>query len=430
MRRIRLFLNRACIISALLAVVHAVPAQEAIDRIAAVVDDEIILESEVYQHLQFSIGSQVDLESLSGERIDSLKGVVLDELINQKLLLTRARLDTIEILDREVDDELDRRITALQEQVGGEEKLEEYYGMPIAKIKRQFRPIVKEGLMIDRVKRLRLSSIRVTRSEVLEFWEMYRDSIPELHDAIRIAHILLQDELSEASVEAAVARAESARATILAGEYTFADYATSFSDDPGSASRGGKLGTTSRGDLVPEFEAVAYELEEGEISEPVVSQFGVHVIMLHSRTGEKINSSHILFKVVPAEADQRITMARADSIAEAVRGGADFNALALAYSIDSKTAGSGGDLGWFSPAELPEDFRAPLINLKKKEVADPFRTVFGVHVARVTDRVYSRAITLEEDYSRIEQMAVLRKQDEVYEDWLSELAAETYIERK
>ncbi len=405
-------------------------AQEVIDRIVAVVDDEIILESEVFQYLQFNIGSQVDLESLPQSTVDSLREQILDELIDQKLLLTRARLDTIQILQRQVDQELDQRILSLADQIGGQKKLEEYYGMPLAKIKRQFRPLIEEGLMIDEVKRMHRAAVRVSRNEVLEFWTMYQDSIPELKDAIRIAHILIQDNLSEASIEAAKVRAEEARQRILNGEITFEDYAEQYSQDPGTGSKGGDLGTTNRGDLVPEYEEAAFKLEEGEISSPVASQFGVHVIRLNSRIGEKINTSHILFKIVPAEADMDITMARADSIAGAIRDGADFAALVQSYSLDTKTASIGGDLGWYSPSELPPEFKLPLTDLKKGEIADPFRTVFGVHVAKVAERVFSRPITIEEDYDRIENLTTARKRDEVFTEWMQELAAETFIERK
>ncbi|MBU0691585.1 peptidylprolyl isomerase [bacterium] len=428
MKIIRSF--RLMLLAALLAYGALLSAQEVIDRIVAIVDDEIILESEVFQYLQFSIGSTVNLEKLPQSKVDSMRSQILDELIDQKLLLARARLDTVVIPARQVDQELDQRIISLMDQIGGEKKLEEYYGMPLAKIKRQFRPLIEEGLMIDEVKRQHLASVRVTRSEVLEFWNAYRDSIPELKDAIKISHILLQDNLSDASIAAAVARADSARRMILNGEITFEEYAEKYSQDPGTAPKGGALGTTNRGDLVPEYEAAAYMMADGEISEPVVSQFGVHLIRLNSRVGEKINTNHILFKVVPAPADMEITMARADSIAEAIRNGADFTALALSYSTDSKTAPLGGDLGWYSPAELPAEFKEPLKNLKKGEVAAPFRTVFGVHIAKVTERVFSRPITIEEDYERIENLATAKKRDEVYEEWIQELADETFIERK
>jgi peptidyl-prolyl cis-trans isomerase SurA len=257
-----------------------------------------------------------------------------------------------------------------------------------------------------------------------------KDSLPPLRDAIRLAHILLQDRVSEASIDAAIARADSAREAIVAGTMTFEEYASRYSEDPGSAARGGKLGTTNRGDLVPEYEAAAYALEPGAISEPVVSSFGVHVIRLNERTGEKINTDHILFKVVPAAADQAQTLGDAESLAARLRNGDDFAELALNLSADAKTAVNGGDLGWFSPEELPDEFRAPVEGKSTGDVTDPFRTVFGVHIIKVTDRVYSRRITLEEDYSRLEQLALAKKQDEEFKKWIDELAKQTYVERK
>lgn len=404
--------------------------EETIDRVVAVVDDEIILESEILQYMQYSMGASGSLDSLSAEQLNVLSGQVLDDLIAQKLLLTRARYDSIAVSQKEVDRELDNRMANLIEQVGGQDKLESYYGMPLPKIKRQFRPLVEETLLIERIRRQHLTSVRVSRSEVIEFWESIKDSVPPLRDAIRLAHILLQDRVSEASVEAAIARADSAKQIIESGQMTFEEYASRFSDDAGSAARGGKLGTTNRGDLVPEYEAAAYELEPGELSAPTVSQFGVHLIRLNERTGEKINSDHILFKVTPAAADEAQTMADAESLVVRLRGGDDFAELALNLSTDTKTSANGGDLGWFSPAELPDEFKAPIEGKQKGEYSDPFRTIFGVHIVKVTDRVFSRAITLNEDYSRIEQMALAKKQDEEFKKWIDKLAKETYVERK
>lgn len=418
------------IAAGLLMLAALAAGEETIDRVVAVVDDEIILESEILQYMQYSMGASGSLDSLSAEQLNVLSGQVLDDLIAQKLLLTRARYDSISVSQKEVDRELDNRMANLIEQVGGQDKLESYYGMPLPKIKRQFRPLVEETLLIERIRRQHLTSVRVSRSEVIEFWESIKDSVPPLRDAIRLAHILLQDRVSEASVEAAIARADSAKQIIESGQMTFEEYASRFSDDAGSAARGGKLGTTNRGDLVPEYEAAAYELEPGELSAPTVSQFGVHLIRLNERTGEKINSDHILFKVTPAAADEAQTMADAESLVVRLRGGDDFAELALNLSTDTKTSANGGDLGWFSPAELPDEFKAPIEGKQKGEYSDPFRTIFGVHIVKVTDRVFSRAITLNEDYSRIEQMALAKKQDEEFKKWIDKLAKETYVERK
>lgn len=401
-----------------------------VDRIVAVVDNEIILESEVFQYLQFNAGSPDALAKLPPSRVDSLKALILEDLIDQKVLLAKARTDTIQIQPRDVDRELDARLKQLMEQAGGQQRLEEYYGMPIAKLKRQFRPLVEQSMMIDKLKQEKLTKIQVSPSEVQKFWEAYKDSIPPLKDAVRIAHILIADQLSEASKQATMNRADSVRALLSSGEVTFEEYASKFSDDPASAARGGKLGLTNRGDLVPEYEAAAYALEPGQISAPVVSPFGVHLIRVDDRVGEKISTSHVLFRIQPTSADTLATFQRADSIVVAARGGANFDPLAVQYSADGKTAQKGGDLGWFAPEELPEEFKAPLATLKPGQVTEPIRTQFGVHVIRVIDRVFARPVTLADDPDRIFRMALAKKQDEVFRRWVEELKTQTYIERK
>ena len=416
----------------LLVTAFAAAAQQdkVIDRIVAVVDNEIILESELIQYMQFQVGSQSELEKMTAAQIESLKTFILDELINQKVLLAKARADTVVVESRMVDQELDRRVASLIEQAGGQDKLEQYYGMPLAKLKRQFRPLVEDGLLIERVRQEKLKDAKVGPGEVQRFWETYKDSIPPLRDGIRIAHILLQDSVSAISVEAALAKADSLRKLIASGAMTFEECASRFSDDPGTAAKGGLLGLTNRGDLVPEYEAAAYALKAGEMSDPVLSPFGVHVIQLDERLGEKINTRHILLKVVPTDSDLARTKALADSLLRALRGGADFSELALKFSTDTKTAVKGGDLGWFSPAELPVDFAGPLTGVAKDSVIAPIRTRFGIHIIKVKERMYARAITINEDYDRIAMMALAKKKDEIYTKWIAELSARTYIEKK
>lgn len=406
------------------------PATEVIDRILAVVDEDIILESEVLQYLQFNLGGKVDLAALSDEQLADLKMRILEELIRQKALLAKARADTVTIRDRDVDRELESRIKALEGQLGSEEKISEYYGMSMAQIRREFRTLVREGMMIDQLKRTYLGDIRVGRGDVEAFWKVYQDSIPPIEEAVKLSHILLRDEVSDASRQATMARADSVREMIRSGEVEFEAAARRLSDDPASAKKGGLLGTTNRGDLVPEFEEVAYNLEEGEISYPVETQFGIHIIRLNSRTGEKINTSHILFNITPGVADKESTMVRARALRAEILAGGDFAEAASRLSWDAKSAANGGELGWFKPEELPEDFRVPARNLTPGEISEPFRSQFGVHLLKVDDRQTARRVTLAEDYDRIEQMALTQRREREFNKWIDKLKAQTFIEIK
>ena len=423
-------LRRLLPLFVLAAACFAQETGKVVDRVVAVVDNEIILESELTQYVQFNLGSQAALDKLQPGQLDTLRRMILDQLINQKVLLAKARQDTVKIESRVVDGELDARVKTLMDQAGGQERLEEYYGMPLSKLKRQFRPLVEEGLLIDRVRQEKLKSVQVNPNDVARFWETYKDSVPPLKDAVRMAHILLTDAISPSSVDAVIRHADSVRADLIAGKLTFEECASRNSEDPASAAKGGKLGLTNRGDLVPEYESVAYALKPGEISQPVKSQFGVHLIRLDERLGEKISTSHILFRVVPTAEDLARTDALADSLVKAVRAGADFADLALKFSTDLKTAPKGGDLGWFAPPEVPAEFKATVDTLKKGELDGPMRTRFGAHVVMVTDRINARPITLADDYERVSRMALAKKQDEIFQKWVTELSQTTYIERK
>jgi peptidyl-prolyl cis-trans isomerase SurA len=409
----------------------AVNGAEVIDRVIAVVDEDIILESEVHQYLQFNLAQEVDLGDLTDEQLNDLKMKVLEELIRQKVLLAKARADTITIPDRELDRELDNRLKTLETQLGSQEKIAEYYGMPLSAIRREFRDLVREGMMIEQLKRIYLGDIRVARADVGVFWEIYQDSVPAIEEAVKLSHILLRDEISDISRRAAVEHADSIRRMIHDGEVEFEAAARRLSEDPASAKADGLLGTTSRGDLVPAYEEIAYALEDGEISEPVETQFGVHLIRLNWRKGEKINTSHILFEIVPTTADEESTMVRAGVLRDSILAEKEsFAEAAQRISWDAKSAAKGGALGWFKPEELPDDFRVPARNLAKGEVSEPFRAQFGVHLLKVEDRQDARTVSLAEDYERIEQMTLMQKREQEFTQWINKLQAQTYIEIK
>lgn len=423
--------GRFLVILFLLFGVEYAHSGEVIDRILAVVDADIILESEVLQYLQFNLGREMQLDRLTEEQLGDLKGQVLEELIRQKVLLAKARADTVAIPDREVDRELETRLKGLEEQLGTEDKIVEFYGMPMTRIRREFRELVRENMMVEQLKRTYLGDIRVTRDEVNAFWQVYQDSIPAIEEGVKLSHILLRDEISGASRTAAVARADSVRQMILNGAVEFEAAAREISDDPASAKAGGLLGTTNRGDLVPEFEEVAYRLKDGEMSQPVESKFGIHLIRLNWRKGEKINCNHILFTIIPTPTDEESTMVRAGTLREEILAGReDFAKAASKLSWDAKSAVNGGALGWFKPEELPDDFRVPARKLAVGEISEPFRSQFGVHLLRIDDRQNARRVSLAEDYDRIEQMTLMQKREHEFSKWIDKLKAETYIEIK
>ncbi|MFH0883099.1 MAG: peptidylprolyl isomerase, partial [bacterium] len=397
-----------------------------VDRVLATVNDEIILESEVLQFVQDIILRNRSMYS-SPEQITALSNQILNELINQKILLAIAEEDTnIKVEDREIDQTLDQRINQIVQELGSEEALALYYGKPIRQIRREFRKQVRDNLKIDRLRSRKLQSVSVNKSEVEDYFQLNRDQLPTLPERFHLAHILVQIQPTEEATKRAKALADSLfRVLMTSGN--FEDLAMKYSDDRSTGAKGGLLGTTQRGDLVPEYESVAFGLNEGEISEPIRSRFGFHIIRLNWRRGEKINSSHILISLRPTDADGDRAVEKASGLYTRIQNGEDFATLAKEYSDDKDNASQGGDLGWFDVNQLRPDFKNVVTTLDSGEVSQPFRTQLGIHLLKLLAKEPERPLDLKNDWDRISRLAQVEKQEQVYNRWVEDLKKNVYI---
>ena len=400
---------------------------EIVDRVIAVVDDEIILESEVLQFVQDIVIRNRDQYD-SQAKIETLRQNVLEELINQKILVSIAEGDTnIIVEDRKVDMTLDERIGQVTREIGGEAELERYYGKPIRQIRRDFREQVRQSLLIDRVRAQQMQKVNITREDVLEFYNGMEGRLPMMPERVRLSHILLEIEPAETALQRAKTRADSLFQQLVLGA-DFDSLAMKYSADKASAKKGGLLGTTERGDLVPDYEAVAYNLEEGEISEPIRTRFGYHIIRLNWRRGEKINTNHILVMVQATAEDEARVQETAEMIRDKIESGEmSFEEAAKQYSSDKETARLGGDLGWFDLGNMPSEFKQVADALEEGEVSDPFKSTVGIHLVRLVKHEQQRPLDLDNDWERISQMALRQKQDQYYANWLDEQREDVYI---
>lgn len=398
-----------------------------VDRVIAVVDEEIILESEVFQIVQdFILNNRSQFNS--EEDVARLKDQVLQELINQKIMLAVALEDTnVVVEDRQVDQTLSERIDRMVQEVGSVEKLEEYFGKPIRQIRREYRSQVRDGLFIENLRNRKLMGIVATRSEVENFYNQHKEELPQLPERIHIAHILIPVEPAEQAKIRAKNRADSLYQLLQNGA-ELEQLAIDNSDDPASGPKGGLLGTTERGDLFPEYEEVAYNLEEGEISSPMLSRLGYHIIKLNWRRGEKINTSHILIGLKPDKSDEQRALQAVQLIHDKLEQGASFEEMAKQYSQDEQTAANGGDLGWFDVTSMPDEFRIVANSLKPGEVSEPFKTQFGIHLLKVLERDAARPIDLYKDWERVSRMATAEKKDKIYREWVDSIRKDVYVE--
>jgi peptidyl-prolyl cis-trans isomerase SurA len=404
--------------------------QEMLEGIAAIVGDEIILHSEVNQFAtQLAIQSKVDLQK-EPAKFEELKKMSRENLVVQKILLAKAREDTVMVDDAQVEDVLNNQIQTWVQSMGSEAKIEEYFGMPVSRIKRQFRDEVRNRLMVESLQSLHVQKITVTRPEVENFYTTNKDSLPDIKDMVEIFHILREIRAGGEGREESLKKIKDIRQRIIDGE-EFEALAKLYSEDPGSARRGGELGFIQRGDFVTEFEEVAFNLKADEISDIVETKFGFHVIQLIERRGERINARHVLIQLQASGDDAEVTKAFLATIRDSVLAGADFGKMAKKYSADKTSSDIDGSLGWFELEQLQiDEFKNAVKDLDKGGISEPFRTDFGFHIIKVNDKRDGGKLTLEKDWQQVEQIALGQKRNKEMVRWIDELREQVYIEVK
>ena len=403
-------------------------SQQVIDKVVAVVGGEAILLSDLQSRTQFyAIQNQID------PKTPDLEKRVLDFMINEKLVLAKAIEDSITVTDDELRQQLEERIKEIVQQYGTESRVEELYGMSISRMKREFREEMKKELLKSKLQRSRFANITVSRREAEEFFDTYRDSLPQVPEEIEVSHIYVTPKVSPEVKRATYEKAKAILDSIKAGG-DFAAFAKKYSEDPGSASHGGDLGWARRGDFVKQFEEAAFALRESQISDVVETSLGYHIIQLLERRGEAIHPRQILIKMERRQADDDSTIAFLKQLKSRVESGESFAELAKKFSGDEESSALGGNLGTVSIEQLQPDFLATVNSISPGKISDPAKVTlskgYGYHIVLLRKRTPAHKLSLTEDWKRIEQFALGFKRNKEYAAWLDELRKSIYWETR
>ena len=414
----------------LLICINTILAQETLDKIVAVVDNEIILKSELdFQANMFAAQRGINLIS------QEVRTQILNSMVDEKLVYAQAELDSITVTDEEVNQRIDYQINVFQQQYGSIKRVEEMYGMSIEKIKRELRDDVRKNLMIQRMQQTKFASVEASRREVEEFFNTFRDSIGSIPEKLTLFHIFKNPKASDRLKNKSREFAQSLLDSIRAGA-DMSVLAKNYSDDPGSAALGGDLGFVKRGVFYPEFEAAAFSLSEGEYSEVIESPVGFHIIYLVERRGESIHTKHILIKIEPDEnADLDAIQTLSDLRDSVVNGKGTFQEYAKRYSDDEQTSSFGGELGTFYLNQLDKNLLDIVSKLKEGDISFPRRLeygagTYGYHIVYLKERVPQHMASLEEDYKQISQLANEYKKQKEYEKWIAGLKKRIFWETR
>ncbi len=430
-------MSRKLILTGLLTSVlftgSTIQAQVVVDEVMAVVGSKIILYSDIEK--QF-----VQYLAQGAESSTETKCLIFDQLLLQKLMLNQADIDSVTVSENQVDGELDRRMRFYINQIGSEEKLEEYFHTTIRELKAELRDMIREQLVVQSMQSTITKDVVATPSNVREFFDgIQPDSLPYIDAELEVGQIVRNPPVSTAERRAVRMKLEEYRNKIMAGE-DFAVYAALYSEDKSTAKKGGELGMFERGTMVPEFEAAAFNLKTGEVSPIIETKFGFHILQLIERRADQINIRHILLQPKTDDKDMYKSFTFLDSLRKQIDlGTISFEDAAQQFSDDEETKNNGGLLinpetgtSRLSPDKMDRllFFQVDTMALNKVSMPLGMATADGKQAYRlvlVKTRNAPHKANLKDDYQRIQEVALQTKQNILLEEWVESKKSSTYI---
>ncbi len=418
----------------LMTAMPLVAQDNVIDEVLWVVGDEAILKSDVeHARLYFMMQGQ----QMEGDPYC----VIPEQLAIQKLFLHQAAIDSVEVTEQEVlnavEDELSRRIT----QIGSREKMEEYFGKTSTKIREELRETMRDRMVMERMQQTLFQDIKVTPSEVRRgYAQMKETDIPFVPTQVEVQIITQQPEIPIEEIERVKSELREYTERINSGEAQFSTLAVFYSQDPESARRGGELDFFGRGEMVPEFSAVAFNLTDpNKVSKIVETEFGFHIIQLIEKRGDRIRARHILRKPeVPAESITS-ALARLDSIGADIRAGKFTFEEAVALSADKNTRKNFGLMSnemtlssKFELQELPQEVAKVVYSMKVGEVSEPFVMIDRkgkevCAIVKLKSRIEGHKATPTDDFQVVKDVMVAKMKEQKLEEWIKGKQKTTYV---
>ncbi len=403
-----------------------------IDKVVAVIGNSAILKSDIIEQKRMLDAQGVEL----GRNPEC---ILLDDIMFQKLLFNQAVIDSVVVNEAQVEQEIERRLRFFIQQIGSRERLEEYYGKSLDELRDEFRDPIREQLISRMMESQITRNVSVTPSEVRAFFEsLSEDEIPMVESEMAMSKILIEPAIQDFEIQAVKDRLEGFRQRILDGE-SFNTLAILYSDDAGSARRGGELGFYQRGDLHPEFEAVAFNLRPGEVSEIVETRSGFHIIQLIERRGEQVNARHLLLQPKVSPEVEAETRSKLDSLRRVImRGDLAFEDAARRYS-DHPSGRSGGVMvnpfagtTRFRSDEIEPNLFFVIDQLEVGEISRPIQTMtedgkMAYKIVWLRDRIEPHRANLQQDYDFIQKLALQEKKERAIMRWVERRLEHTYV---
>lgn len=408
-----------------------------IDQVVGVVGGNIILQSEIDAQYQ-QTGSADPLDQTARCKF-------LEELLYQKLLLAQAQKDSLTVTESQIEQEQDRRMNYFIQQFGSEERFVAFYGKSVDDFKNDLKDNVRDLLLAQQMQGKITNDITVTPNEVKSFYESIpEDSIPFINVEVEVGQIVRKPDVTAEAKKEAKDKITSIRQRIMKGESSFSTMAALYSQDPGSANKGGLYEGIQRGQFVPEWDAWAFKMKPNEISEVFETVYGYFIIQLIQRRGDIVDARSLLIAPKVDANDLLNAKLALDTIYEKVVNNdtLPFATAAARYSNDEETKNNGGLIlnpytgsSRFQMDEIGQLDQSVAFAIDKLKVGEltkpmPFMTRDGkqaYHILYLKTRTTPHKMNLTDDYQKIQTMALNKKQQDAIQTWVKRKASNTFV---
>ena len=409
-----------------------------IDEVVWVVGDEAILKSDVESE---RLNAQYEGRKFDGDPYC----VIPEQLAIQKLFLHQAELDSIDVSEQEVLSRLEQQTNWLIDQIGSKEKMEEYYNKTSTQIREMLRENIRNGMVVQKMQQEIIGDIKIVPADVRRYFKnLPQDSIPFVPTQVEVQIVTLEPKIPQEEIERVKKALRDYTDQVNKGEIAFSTLARLYSEDEGTRRRGGELGFMGRGELVPEFANVAFNLQDpSKISKIVESEFGFHIIQLIEKRGDRINTRHILLKPKVEEKDLEASLLRLDSIAKDIRNAKfSFDEAATFISQDKDTRNNHGLMA--NPksgtarfemqelAQVSQEVAKTIEGLNVGEISEPFTMINNkgkeiCAIVKLKARIDGHKATITEDYQRLKSIVQSKLGDEKLQKWIVDKQKSTYV---
>jgi peptidyl-prolyl cis-trans isomerase SurA len=410
--------------------------QKLVESIAGIVGNEVVYLSDV----ETGVAQQV----MSGDRtpVTTLRCLIFEKILTDKLFLDQARIDSVEVSDESIENGLNMTLNRYIAQAGSEKALEDYFKKSMIEIRMDIKKAMRDQQIISEVQSSLVQDITVTPSEVKRFYTgIPKDSLPKIPSMVQISIIQLDPPDNEQNKADARQKLLDLRSRILAGE-SFSILAVLYSEDTESAKKGGEIGYSARGELEKPYSDAAFSLSKNGVSRIVETRYGYHIIQLIDRMGEMVNTRHILIrpKVKPDQAIKAVN--KLDSIANLIRQDSmTFERAAMRFSTHKDSRINGGKyvkndpesrVTWFTLEELDKETYVKVRDLKIGEISEPFKTVDQngntvFRIVKLDNQTPAHVADLKLDYQALYNLTLRQKQQKIYSQWIDKKIGITYI---